>query len=230
MKEITQWFNSAKDFKTGVALYMKHGTSESYKRILANSTPTQTLIDDLAYELGQIAGQNAIQAPVKKKKKKKKQQISAPVKPVNPVSGINVQQEITLPDEVQQLIDSKNRMYKEACTIHAALTGMPEDEREKAAFQLLDLWDMIQQAWAKIDYWREHKHLPGPPKTDETKKSDMNILDLITREKTLQTYISKYKKKVKISFTEKARIRNQAKLDEYLFEQKDIQKKIQQAQ
>lgn len=99
------------------------------------------------------------------------------------------------PQEVQDLVTEIKRNYRIEDSLFATLELLPSDEeRCKAALQILDLSDRIREIWTLLLHYDTHKVLPIIAKKEDSKVVLTDIADLIKRKNTLKANISRDKK------------------------------------
>ena len=65
------------------------------------------------------------------------------------------------------------------------------------AFQILELDDRLKEITIRIEHFDKHGVIPAQPVKDEPKSlSDLNTAELIKRQMTVRTYITRYKIKL----------------------------------
>ena len=111
--------------------------------------------------------------------------------------------------------------------LHAILPYKEKTERMNIAFQILELDDRLKEITIRIEHFDKHGVIPAQPVKDEPKTlSDLNTAELIKRQMTVRTYITRYKIKLEKSKSLKKRTRYQELLDKYQLEMEDINKKL----
>ena len=215
--EIHNWVNSDQDYFSGVLIYDRYGRNPNLARILRRGGATVKNRLTLSYELGKIAKQIAVS-----------ENTPALVKP-------QVKQEIPkaeLPEPTEVVTIDKLRSEQKMCykmldNLHAILPYKEKPERMNIAFQILELDDRLKEITIRIDHFDKHGVIPAQPVKDEPKTlSDLNTAELIKRQMTVRTYITRYKIKLEKSKSLKKRTRYQELLDKYQLEMDDINKKL----
>jgi hypothetical protein len=219
MKEIITWLHSDRDFKTGLQLYLMHGRSNSLKKVLQARGPSKKSIATLVYELGRIAKTKPETKPIKlaaiAPKKKKNSSIAVEKVPAR------------YPDDVNQLVQKRIRLFSVAQALHFTLEKVDPDKRRRDAMEILSIWDQIQALHLRIDYWERYKVLPPDPIEKKKKAiSDLDRAQLLERQMNLRTYVSRYKRLAQSARTAETRFKHQHLLDEYKIELDDITKKL----
>ena len=215
--EIHKWVNSDQDYFTGVQIYDRYGRNPNLARILRRGGATVKNRLTLSYELGKIAKQIAVSdstpALVKPQVKQEIQKAELPV----PSEVITI----------DKLRSEQKMCYKMLDNLHAILPYKEKPERMNIAFQILELDDRLKEITIRIEHFDKHGVIPAQPVKDEPKTlSDLNTAELIKRQMTVRTYITRYKIKLEKSKSLKKRTRYQQLLDKYQLEMDDINKKL----
>ena len=217
--EIHKWVNSDQDYFSGVLIYDRYGRNPNLARILRRGGATVKNRLTLSYELGKIAKQIAVSdstpALVKPQVKQEIQKAELPV----PSEVITI----------DKLRSEQKMCYKMLDNLHAILPYKEKPERMNIAFQILELDDRLKEITIRIEHFDKHGVIPAQPVKDEPKSlSDLNTAELIKRQMTVRTYITRYKIKLEKSKSLKKRTRYQELLDKYQLEMDDINKRISQ--
>ena len=215
--EIHKWVNSDQDYFTGVQIYDRYGRNPNLARILRRGGATVKNRLTLSYELGKIAKQIAVSdntpALVKPQVKQEIQKAELPV----PSEFITI----------DKLRSEQKMCYKMLDNLHAILPYKEKPERMNIAFQILELDDRLKEITIRIEHFDKHGMIPAQLVKDEPKTlSDLNTAELIKRQMTVRTYITRYKIKLEKSKSLKKRTRYQELLDKYQLEMDDINKKL----
>ena len=215
--EIHKWVNSDQDYFSGVLIYDRYGRNPNLVRILRRGGATVKNRLTLSYELGKIAKQIAVSdstpALVKPQVKQEIQKAELPV----PSEVITI----------DKLRSEQKMCYKMLDNLHAILPYKEKPERMNIAFQILELDDRLKEITIRIEHFDKHGVIPAQPVKDEPKTlSDLNTAELIKRQMTVRTYITRYKIKLEKSKSLKKRTRYQQLLDKYQLEMDDINKKL----
>ena len=215
--ELHMWVNSDQDYFSGVQIYERYGRNPNLARILRRGGATVKNRLTLSYELGKIAKQIAVSdntpALVKPQVKQEIQKAELPV----PSEVITI----------DKLRSEQKMCYKMLDNLHAILPIKEKPERMNIAFQILELDDRLKEITIRIDHFDKHGVIPAQPVKDEPKNlSDLNTAELIKRQMTVRTYITRYKIKLEKSKSLKKRTRYQELLDKYQLEMDDINKKL----
>ncbi len=215
--EIHKWVNSDQDYFSGVLIYDRYGRNPNLARILRRGGATVKNRLTLSYELGKIAKQIAVSdstpALVKPQVKQEIQKAELPV----PSEVITI----------DKLRSEQKMCYKMLDNLHAILPYKEKPERMNIAFQILELDDRLKEITIRIEHFDKHGVIPAQPVKDEPKTlSDLNTAELIKRQMTVRTYITRYKIKLEKSKSLKKRTRYQQLLDKYQLEMDDINKKL----
>jgi len=215
--ELHMWVNSDQDYFSGVQIYERYGRNPNLARLLRRGGATVKNRLTLSYELGKIAKQIAVS-----------DNTPALVKP--PVKQEIQKAELPVPSEVitiDKLRSEQKMCYKMLDNLHAILPYKEKPERMNIAFQILELDDRLKEITIRIEHFDKHGVIPAQPVKDEPKTlSDLNTAELIKRQMTVRTYITRYKIKLEKSKSLKKRTRYQELLDKYQLEMEDINKKL----
>jgi len=217
--EIHKWVNSDQDYFSGVQIYDRYGRNPNLARILRRGGATVKNRLTLSYELGKIAKQIAVSENVPAMKKPpEKQEIK------------KAEQSETSEVPTIEILRSEQKMcYKMLDNLHAILPYKEKTERMNIAFQILELDDRLKEITIRIEHFDKHGVIPVQPVKDEPKTlSDLNTAELIKRQMTVRTYITRYKTKLEKSKSLKKRSRYQELLDKYQLEMDDINKRMSQ--
>ena len=211
------WVNSDQDYFSGVQIYDRYGRNPNLARLLRRGGATVKNRLTLSYELGKIAKQIAVSENIPALKKPPvKQEIQKTVSPVPP--------EVI---SIDKLRSEQKMCYKMLDNLHAILPYKEKTERMNIAFQILELDDRLKEITIRIEHFDKHGVIPAQPVKDEPKTlSDLNTAELIKRQMTVRTYITRYKIKLEKSKSLKKRTRYQELLDKYQLEMDDINKKL----
>ncbi len=189
MNEIEQWLNNQEDYNAGVALYNKYGNSPSLKRVLTINGNTKRNRETLVYELGKIKGNI--------KPERNINQVKQYVTKTVMVTATSIDKNS---EEIKSIIETKNRLFKQYVAYYHQLEHLNDEERKKAALQILDIMDEVQRLWSIIDYFNQHGNLP-PVKVNPSKENKVKEMDkaqlLTYRNNSLRPSISQLKKKLK---------------------------------
>jgi hypothetical protein len=229
--DLIEWLKCKTDYELGVNLYQKYGTSANFKRLLKVKGKTKQTMADLIYELDKIAKLNKVEVTIVKKIKKSIAQVKPVLVKINPVINVKPISKPNYSDskneQVRQLIDAKNRLFKIYVSKFHTLEFLPEVERKKVAFEILDLWEQISEYWLQIDSLEQFGVLPV--KINEPEKTPITQLDkaeLMQKMINLRTYISKYKRLNQNAKTEQTRIKNEIKMNKFQIELNEVEQKL----
>ncbi|MCX6303358.1 MAG: hypothetical protein NT040_00165 [Bacteroidetes bacterium] len=212
--EIFTWLNSDQDYSSGLLLYDRFCKNPNLGRILRIGGATGKNRLTLAYELGKaISHQVPNNSPEK-----------APDKPVADKEDPPVRIPAVLIEDIRK---EQKMIYKMLDSLHACLPFRDKEERRKIAFEILDLDDRLREVYTRI----EHYEMTGilVPKPEITLKKNISGKDageLIKRQYSVRTYLTRYKKLLEESVSLIDRDRYQKKLDEYQQEMEEINKKL----
>jgi hypothetical protein len=178
LQDIKSWLESCSDYNAGVKLLEHFSDNKFLIRILSKG-PTPFNRDKLEEEL-QVILASTRSASGKGSAKKEKEKFSLPT----------ARDYDILPEEIQQLVDAKNPLYKEMSHLHSQLTLLKTaEERSGPALRILDIDEQLRSIWAKLDYYEVNKKLPDEPKVPSLE--NMSMKELVTRRNTLRTYLSR---------------------------------------
>jgi len=214
--EIFSWLNSDQDYPSGLSLYDRHCRNSNLGRILHIGGATGKNRLTLAYELGKM--------------------ISHLVSIPNPTPGnfsdnpgtAEEKKPVQIPAIVIEEIRKDQKMiYKMLDALHASLPFRDKMERCRIAFEILDLDDRLKEIYDRIDHYEKTGVLLRKPEiTVKNSISGKDAGELIKRQYSVRTYLTRYKKLLEESESLKDRDRYQKKLEEYQQEMDEINKKL----
>lgn len=212
--EIFTWLNSDQDYPSGLLLYDRFCKNPNLVRILRIGGATGKNRLTLAYELGKAISHQVSHHPPEK----------APEKPV----VVKENPPIKIPAVLIEDIRKEQKMiYKMLDSLHACLPFRDKEERRKIAFEILDLDDRLREIYTRIEnYERTGVLLPKPEITEKNNISGKDAGELIKRQYSVRTYLTRYKKLLEESDSLKDRDRYQKKLDNYQQEIDEINKQL----
>ena len=212
--EILTWLNSEQDYPSGLLLYDWYCKNPNLGRILRIGGATGKNRLTLAYELGKAISH---QVPHHSSK-------NAPDKPVPD----KVNPPIKIPAVLIEDIRKEQKMiYKMLDSLHASLPFRDKEERRKIAFEILDLDDRLREIYTRIEHYESTGILvPKPEKTLKNNISGKDAGELIKRQYSVRTYLTRYKKLLEESVSLNDRDRYQNKLDNYQQEIDEINKHL----
>ncbi|MCX6250606.1 MAG: hypothetical protein NTX61_07635 [Bacteroidetes bacterium] len=212
--EILAWLNSEQDYPSGLFLYDRYCKNPNLGRILKVGGATGKNRLTLAYELGKaISHQVPHHSPEK-----------APDKPVPDKENLTVKIPAILIEDIRK---EQKMIYKMLDSHHACLPFRDKEERRKIAFEILDLDDRLREIYTRINHYeRTGVLLPKPEIIVKNNISGKDAGELIKRQYSVRTYLTRYKKLLEESDSLKDRDRYQKKLDEYQQEIEEINKKL----
>ncbi len=149
MEEIAAWLEGEKDFSTGLKLYEKYGTSQSFKRILSRSGFSVHNHQNLVYELSKL-----------KVTPTKLSRPSPPPSPVKSSDGIPAKKFIDFSKDPPEIIEFKNKLVlklkeRDAC-FYRLSENMPQGERASFCKRILDISDEISDMYVTLDKFNKH--------------------------------------------------------------------------
>lgn len=215
--EILLWINADQEYLTGLALFDRYGHSPKIGRILRIGGATGKNRLTLSYELGKIAKGKALGSnhPALLKSQANQEIPKTQVQEPIPTTSIEI------------LRTDLKMIYKMLDNLHAILPYREIKERREIAFQILNLDDQLKEITVRIDHFEKHGVIPPEaikalPKTI----SDLDAADLIHRQMTVRTYITRYKRLVADPKSLKTLARNRELLDKFQLEMDDINKRL----
>jgi len=212
--EIFNWLSSDQDYLSGLLLYDKYCQQSNLGRILRIGGATGKNRLTLAYELGKIINH---QVPIG----------TNPDEQGDNTQIQGIENPVQIPAILIEDIRKEQKMiYKMLDNLHAILPFREKAERARIAFEILDLDDRLKEIAVRIDHYEKTGMiLPEPDKKPEKGLSEKDSAALIKRQYSVRTYLTRYKKLLEESTSLKDRDRYQKKLDEYLREMDEINKK-----
>jgi len=212
--EIFIWLNSDQDYPSGLFLYDQYCKNSKLGRILRIGGATGKNRLTLAYELGKAI---CLQDPHHSLEK-------APEKPI----AVKEHPTVKIPAVLIEDIRKEQKMiYKMLDSHHACLPFRDKEERRKIALEILDLDDMLREIYSRIEHYERTGILLTKPGTIEnTSISGKDAGELIKRQYSVRTYLTRYKKLLEESDSLKDRDRYQKKLENYQQEIDDINKRL----
>lgn len=215
--DILIWLNSDQDYLSGLALFQLHGKNTNLSRILRIGGATSKNRLTLSYELGKFA--KNLRVPVIQSNDAPNQNQSQNSKPVDSKPSDSI--------TIDQLRQDQKMIYKMLDNLHAILPFREIKERKNIAFQILDLDDRLKEVSARIKHFEKHGVIPplvipALPKTI----SELDAAELIHRQMTVRTYITRYKKLVADPKSLTTLVRNRELLDKFQLEMDDINKRL----
>lgn len=208
MEEIRIWFNGKRDYAAGVALYLKHGSDPTLKRLFTaegysdfKNTKLKTALESL------LAGNKTLPTGGIK------EVILVPAKDfIEPKSPDRVPEQKIIPpekswnenpDATESALKAKwkplyaEMMYLVANLEAPARQGLKDpnkkEEAGRMALKILDLAEQCKAIYSDRDYYRTHGVLPG-----EKKPVDIALDSALWHKKldNAQHYIAKFKRRL----------------------------------
>jgi hypothetical protein len=212
--EIFTWLNSDQDYSSGLSLYDRYCKNPNLGKILRIGGATCKNRLTLVYELGKAI--NHLGPNLSPEKASEKQ------------VGVKENPTVKLPAVLIEVIRKEQKMiYKMLDSHHACLPFRDKEERRKIAFEILDLDDRLREIYTRIEnYERTGILVPKPEITLKNNISGKDAGELIKRQYSVRTYLTRYKKLLEESVSLQDRDRYQKKLDEYQREIDEINKKL----
>lgn len=166
----------------------------------------------LAYELGKVISHQDSHHSREK----------VPEKPVAVQENPTVRIPAILIEEIRK---EQKMIYKVLDNLHACLPFRDKEERRKIAFEILDLDDRLREIYTRIEHYeRTGVLLPKPEIIVKNNISGKDAGELIKRQYSVRTYLTRYKKLLEESVSLNDRDRYQKKLDNYQQEIDEINK------
>lgn len=185
---ITQWLNSRRDYKLGVALFKVYGNDETLLKVFAQGHSD--------YRQGRLVSELTELA-------KTKGNMAEPIAAKEPKFEAVTFTEQQMPENS---FDPKQDPYREKWMPHykamqnlcARLRDFENDEmRGEACFEILRLEEICQDYWNRADYYRRTgQHLPE--RKDKTIEHVTDPNAYAVKLMNLRSYISKARKLLKI--------------------------------
>jgi len=212
--EIFTWLNSDQDYPSGLSLYDRHCRNSNLGRILRIGGATGKNRLTLAYELGKMINHL----------------VSLPNLTLGTFSDNPGTEEENTPVQIpaiaiEDIRKEQKMIYKMLDALHASLPFRDKTERCRIAFEILDLDDRLKEIYDQIDHYEKTGVLLRKPEiTVNNNISGKDTGELIKRQYSVRTYLTRYKKLLEESESLKDRDRYQKKLDEYQQEMEEINK------
>ncbi len=214
--EIFTWLNSDQDYSSGLLLFERYCKNASLSRILLVGGATGKNRLTLAYELGKVI-RNLV--PKHSPTCANPISISEPVENQNPVQVPTIL--------IEEIRKEQKVIFKTLDALHASLPFRDKNERCRIAFEILDLDDRLRDIYSRIDHYEKTGILlPKPGSPVKSKVAGKDAGELIKRQYSVRTYLTRYKKLLEESDSLNDRDRYQKKLDEYQQEMDEIIKKL----
>lgn len=166
--EIKEWLQSG-DYDSGVRLYTKYGSSSVLKKLFA-AGPTVYNKEKIRKELSRL---NDTLTPPEIRFK----------------VGKSATEYDALPLPVKKLKEEKDLLFKQMAHLHSRLLDMTEQERGRAAFEILAIDSQLTAIWSRLDEYAKTGKLPEPEKAKAV--PDLSPLEIQRRITNLRTYLSK---------------------------------------
>lgn len=97
-----------------------------------------------------------------------------------------------IPEAVKTLLLNTRLQYKIMVNNHSKLKATTDStDLSLLAHEILDDDETLTDCFAQLDYYKEHKELPGKPNKYDW--SEWSTYELSTRRNSLRTYVSKHK-------------------------------------
>ena len=215
--EILLWLNSDHDFSVGLNLFDQFGRSRTLSRILRFGGATVKNRLTLLYELGKIGKLKAVSDKTPALVKPQLKQVIKKEKNLEPV-------EVT---SIDQLRSEQKMIYKMLDNLHAILPYREIPQRRDIAFQILDLDDSLKKVTIGIEHFNDHGVIP-PKEVKGVQKtiSELDAAELVKRQFTVRTYVTRYKRLVADSKSLKTLSKNRELLDKFQLELNDINRRL----
>ena len=212
--EILTWLNSEQDYPSGLLLYDRYRKNQNLGRILRVGGATGKNRLTLAYELGKTINHLG---PNHSPEKAPEKQLAVKENPNAKIPAVLI----------EDIRKEQKMIYKMLDSHHACLPFRDKEERKKIAFEILDLDDRLREIYSRIEqYEKTGILLPKPGIIEKDNISGKDAGELIKRQYSVRTYLTRYKKLLEESVSLNDRDRYQKKLDEYQEEIEEINKKL----
>jgi hypothetical protein len=155
--DFNSWNQLGRDYEEGLLLLSRISDNQSLIKSLKNS-PTEANRLVLLAELHKANLKN-----------KKKEVLPKPLVEVKPTATAEQptqadkhwKRELAeLPSQLWPVVEHRKNAFNKVCVLKMQLNELSENEEEKALTMQLEmfrLWQEIDMAWAKIDYWKENR-------------------------------------------------------------------------
>jgi hypothetical protein len=233
-EEINAWLNSDKDYDQGLILYERYGISSNLKRILRKAGFSKKNHATLIYELGKLARISSQKV------------VSVKPKPIIKPTAIKVtpadQRVVFVPKveysglrentpEVDQLVQHVKDLQKVGSSMQSSMEYLPSDkDRAIAARRILEIYEEVDSIYDRLRIYDKTGSLPPadikPVKEEKKQVSQMDIQELMQRQSTLRTLISKAKKREKTAVKLETRANNVHLRELYELEISEIEKRL----
>lgn len=197
MKKELQAILSNWDYEAGLQWFKEHVQGKFFlKELFAKGKDPyndQKLRQELHEILSQMPDEHPAVLPAAKSKiPDEKPLLSLPREVIQDIKPVKVVEHAAATPEEYQLDQEWKPLFKEAMYRRSQLREeMSDEERKEISFEVLNLMDQVQEIWQKKDFLRKYGQMPD----FEDKGMDaMTPLQMITRIRTLRTYISKANK------------------------------------
>jgi len=215
--EILLWIKSDQQYLNGLALFDQYGHSPKMGRMLRIGGATMKNRLTLLYELGKIAKHKAVSdiTPAF---------VKPQIKQEIPKEGTPEPVEVT---SIEVLRSEQKMIYKMLDNLHAILPYREIQERKDIAFQILDLDDSLKEVTIRIEHFNNHGVIPlKEVKIVQKTISDLDAAELVKRQFTVRTYVTRYKRLVADSKSLKTLSKNRELLDKFQLELNDINRRL----
>jgi|WetSurMetagenome_2_1015567.scaffolds.fasta_scaffold179520_2 hypothetical protein len=233
-EEINSWLNSGRDYNQGLVLYEKYGISSNLKRILRKAGFSKKNLVTLVYELGKLS---KIPAPRITSARPKPVEIHQ-VKEVTPAD----QRVVFVPrleysglrpntPEVDMLVQHVKNLQKVGSSMHSTLEYLPSNEqRAESAKKIREIYDEVDDIYNRLRIYDKTGSLPPPNakkvKREKKQASQMDVQELMQRQATLRSLISKAKKREKSGVKLETRAKNVQIINLYKLELSQITERL----
>lgn len=158
------------DFEQASQVYQQFGTNETFKKDLAKGA-NHFSIFFLKKELPKILSGLKAEATIPEEKE---------------IDSFSF-----APENVQSLDKEWRTLFKDASARQQRLVYDKSPDAYRYCVQIIENFERIREIWEHLDYWKANKTLPV--RNEKTELSDLP--SLLTRQKTVERYIRKYKDK-----------------------------------
>lgn len=188
--DYNQWVKSGKNYSIGVSIYKSHPLAKESMVTLFSNGESRYNKQKLETELKRIFDFKEDQSLPPPSTKEPEKFIPA----ISPPSS--------LPDEVARISNLRINTYKLMSALHQECCGIlgnsqkAVERRFEIQCQIHELDLKNTECWNKLDHYAQFGVLPAESKVEGFNPENFTVRELVNIEKTLPTYISKYKKQL----------------------------------
>lgn len=215
-EEINSWLDSEREYNRGLVLYERFGISSNLKRILRKAGYSKKNLATLVYELGKLSKIPAPRISQPKANPAEIHQVKEVIPADQHVAFVpKVEYSGLRPNtpEVDALVQHVKNLQKVGSSIHSTLEYLSSDEqRAESAEKIRDIYDEVDDIYNRLRIYDKSGSLPpaGIKQVKKEKKpaSQMDVQELMRRQATLRSLISKAKKREKSGVKLETRAKN----------------------